>query len=358
MLASGTLAGPRRRSPIFGTNFLPADDPALGTPDRHRPAQCRGGCGPCPARGQRHQACPPPRPHHLAPSGCRSRTPRGPPRNRRDSSLSPQGRTRRVCSDGRPATRPQCYFKASILTALCRAPVKVGLDPARAREFNWIVNNHHLPKRPINHVQEHFLEFLDYLEIPREPIEWNLGPWPAERSWQEEFFRPIRRPRVALVAGTSNPKKDWIPERWVELNDHLQRDCGLATVLVGAITAREVSLGQKMAAACQHPPVNALGSGLRRLVSILEGCDLVISPDTGPLHLAGALGKSVIGLYGYNSPARVGPWRQDPRLLVDAFHDPGEPPQMTFDHRPGRMEKISVMDVIHRVQIWSANQKR
>ncbi|NCZ96463.1 lipopolysaccharide heptosyltransferase family protein [bacterium] len=252
----------------------------------------------------------------------------------------------------------QCYFKASILTALCRAPVKVGLDPARAREFNWIVNNHHLPKRPINHVQEHFLEFLDYLEIPREPIEWNLGPWPAERSWQEEFFRPIRRPRVALVAGTSNPKKDWIPERWVELNDHLQRDCGLATVLVGAKTAREVSLGQKMAAACQHPPVNALGSGLRRLVSILEGCDLVISPDTGPLHLAGALGKSVIGLYGYNSPARVGPWRQDPRLLVDAFHDPGEPPQMTFDHRPGRMEKISVMDVIHRVQIWSANQKR
>jgi len=252
----------------------------------------------------------------------------------------------------------QCYFKASILTALCRAPVKVGLDPARAREFNWIVNNHHLPKRPINHVQEHFLEFLDYLEIPREPIEWNLGPWPAERSWQEEFFRPIRRPRVALVAGTSNPKKDWIPERWVELSDHLQRDCGLATVLVGAKTTREVALGQKMAAECRHPPVNALGSGLRRLVSILEGCDLVISPDTGPLHLAEALGKPVVGLYGYNSPARVGPWRQDPRLLVDAFHDPGEPPQMTFDHRPGRMEKISVMDVIHRVQIWSANQKR
>ena len=37
----------------------------------------------------------------------------------------------------------QCYFKATVLTALCRSPVKIGLDPARAREFNWVVNNHH-----------------------------------------------------------------------------------------------------------------------------------------------------------------------------------------------------------------------
>jgi len=252
----------------------------------------------------------------------------------------------------------QCYFKATVLTAFCRSPVKIGLDPARAREFNWIVNNHHLPKRPVNHVQEHFLEFLDYLQIPREPVEWNLGPWPSERPWQDDFFRSLPRPRVALVAGTSNPKKDWLPERWVELNDRLHRDFGLTTILVGAQTPRETTLGQKMAAECRHPPVNALGSGLRRLVTILDGCDLVISPDTGPLHLAGALGKPVVGLYGYNSPARVGPWRQDPRLLVDAFHESGEAPQMTFAHRPGRMGRISVGDVLNRVKIWAAAQKR
>lgn len=252
----------------------------------------------------------------------------------------------------------QCYFKATVLTALCRAPAKIGLDPARAREFNWLVNNRHLPKRPINHVQEHFLEFLDYLQISREPVEWNLGPWPAERPWQEEVFRAIPRPRVALVAGTSNPKKDWLPERWVELNDRLHAEFGLATILVGAKSPRETALGQKMATECRHPPVNALGSGLRRLVALLDGCDLVISPDTGPLHLAGALGRPVIGLYGYNSPTRVGPWRQDPRLLIDAFHNLGETPQMTFNHRPHRMEKISVSDVLGRVKIWAASQKR
>jgi heptosyltransferase I len=160
------------------------------------------------------------------------------------------------------------------------------------------------------------------------------------------------------VAGTSNPRKDWLPERWVELNDRLHAEFGLATILVGAKSPRETALGQKMAAECRHPPVNALGSGLRRLVALLDGCDLVISPDTGPLHLAGALGRPVIGLYGYNSPTRVGPWRQDPRLLIDAFHNPGETPQMTFNHRPHRMEKISVSDVLGRVKIWAASQKR
>ena len=246
----------------------------------------------------------------------------------------------------------QCYFKATLLTAMCRAPIKIGLDPARAREFNWLANNRHLSPKPLGHVQEHFLEFLDYLEIPREPMEWNLGPWPEEKPWQENFFRTISRPRVALVAGTSNPKKDWIPDSWVRLNDALRDQFGLSTILVGAKSPRETALGQKLAAECRHPPVNALGSGLRRLVSILAGCDLVISPDTGPLHLAGALQKPVIGLYGYNSPARVGPWRQDPALLVDAFHDPGEKPQMSFRHRPGRMSRITVEDVLAKVEIW------
>ena len=246
----------------------------------------------------------------------------------------------------------QCYFKATLLTALCRAPVKIGLDPSRAREFNWLVNNHHLPKRPIQHVQEHFLEFLDYLEIPREPIEWNLGPWPSELEWQTHFFRHFPSPRVALVAGTSNPKKDWIPDSWVRLNDALHEQFGLHPVLVGANSPRETSLGKKMLQECRYPPKEALGCGLRRLVSILDGCDLVISPDTGPLHLAGALSKPVIGLYGYNSPARVGPWRQDSRLLVDAFHHAGEEPQMTFQHRPDRMSRITVEDVLAKVEIW------
>ena len=250
----------------------------------------------------------------------------------------------------------QCYFKATLLTALCQAPIKIGFDRARAREFNWLATNTKLTPRPLGHVQDHFLEFLDVIGVRPEPIEWNLGPWPNELAWQNEFFENLPAPRVALVAGTSNPRKDWIPDSWVRLNDALHNQFGFTTVLVGALSPRETALGKKMQRECLHPPTAALGCGLRRLVAILEGSNLVISPDTGPLHLAGAVGRPVIGLYGYNSPARVGPWRQDPNLLVDAYHETGEQPKMTFQHRKGRMNRITVEDVLEKVEIWQKKQ--
>ena len=247
----------------------------------------------------------------------------------------------------------QCYLKASIITAMCQSPIKLGLDRARAKELNWLFTNTKIPAKPLNHVQAHFLEFLDAMQIPSQPLQWNIGPWTQERAWQTEFFTNMPKHRVALVAGTSNPLKDWLPERMCELVDALEAQA-LRTILVGGHSAREIALGKMLAQRCAHPPVHALGSGLRNLVCILDGCDLVISPDTGPLHLAVALGKPVIGLYGYNSPTRVGPFGNDPKLLVDAYHDPGEAPQMTFTHRQGRMQKISVQNVLDRVEYWRA----
>ena len=191
----------------------------------------------------------------------------------------------------------QCYLKASIITAMCRSPIKLGLDRARAKELNWLFTNTKIAAKPLNHVQAHFLEFLDALEVPSDSLQWNIGPWPEERAWQAEFFAGMSKPRVALVAGTSNPLKDWLPDRMRELIDALAAK-GLQPILVGGNSAREIALGEMLATQCAHAPKNALGSGLRKLVSILDGCDLVISPDTGPLHLAVALGKPVIGLYG------------------------------------------------------------
>jgi heptosyltransferase I len=190
-------------------------------------------------------------------------------------------------------------------------------------------------------------------QMPKNSKRKALDSRPEERAWQAEFFAGMSKPRVALVAGTSNPLKDWLPDRMRALIDALAAK-GLQTILVGGNSAREIALGEMLAKQCAHAPKNALGSGLRKLVSILDGCDLVISPDTGPLHLAVALGKPVIGLYGYNSPTRVGPFRNDPKLLVDAYHNESEAPQMTFAHRQGRMQHITVQNVLDRVDYWRA----
>ena len=248
----------------------------------------------------------------------------------------------------------QVYFKAGIVTAFAQAPVKLGFDRARARDLNWLFTNRKIPARPPQHVQDQYFEFLDALAIPAEPVVWDLGPWPEERPWQRDFYSAFERPAVPMVVATSKPEKDWLPERWAEVSDALWHDFGLEPVIVGGRSDRELHAERIIRERARHAPRSALGSGLRRLVSILEGSVLVIAPDTGPLHMAVALERPVISLMGYTNPKRTGPYRRYHDLLVDAYGDPGESYPISMENRPGRMPRIQVRDVLDRVERWRA----
>jgi heptosyltransferase I len=248
----------------------------------------------------------------------------------------------------------QVYFKAGIVTSYTRAPVKLGFDRARARDLNWLFTNRKIPPHPIGqHVQDQYFEFLDALGIPHEPVVWNLGPWPEEREWQREFFAPFTRPAASIVVATSKPEKDWPPERWAEVCDALFADYGLQPVLVGGRSPRELHAEAAIMERARHTPVSALGSGLRKLVSILDGSALVLSPDTGPLHMSVALDRPVVSLIGYSNPRRVGPYRKFRDLMIDAYGEPGEDYPISMENRSGRVARITVADVLEKVQLWS-----
>ncbi|HWM15832.1 MAG TPA: glycosyltransferase family 9 protein, partial [Microbacterium sp.] len=97
-----------------------------------------------------------------------------------------------------------------------------------------------------------------------------------------------------------------------------------------------------------------LGVPLRELVWLIDASELVISPDTGPLHMAVALDTPVIGLMGYNNPKRIGPYRKYHDLMLDAYGDPGEDYPICPEHREGRMARIQVADVVDRARLWQA----
>lgn len=246
----------------------------------------------------------------------------------------------------------QVYFKAGLVTSFTHAPIKLGFDRERARDFNWLFTNRRIPPHKPQHVQDQYFEFLRELGISPEPVVWKLGPWNHERAWQRDFFAKLDRPAAAIVVGTSKPEKDWLPERWARVVDALYTDFGVRSVLVGGRSERERQAAAIIERQATHKPVNALGSGLRNLVSILDGSALVLSPDTGPLHMAVALDRPVISLIGYMNPKRVGPYRKFQDLLIDAYGDPGENYAITMDKRPGRMERIEVRDVMQKVQVW------
>jgi len=247
----------------------------------------------------------------------------------------------------------QVYFKAGLITALSGAPRRLGFDRARARDANWLFTTERIPPHPVQHVQDQYFEFLREIGIEPEPVEWRIGPWDQERDWQHEFMSEFDRPMASIVVATSRPEKDWIPARWAEVCDILSESYGLQPVLVGGDSERERRAAAAIAAASRSKPVSALGSGLRRLVAILDCSALVLAPDTGPLHIAVALDRPVISLMGYTDPRRTGPYRKFQDLIIDAFHDPGESGPVTMATKSDRMSRITVADVAGKVALWA-----
>ncbi|HWO89391.1 MAG TPA: glycosyltransferase family 9 protein [Gemmatimonadales bacterium] len=252
----------------------------------------------------------------------------------------------------------QVYAKAGLVTALLRSPVKLGFDRARARDLNWLVTTHRIPPHAPQHVQDQYFEFLRHLGVDPEPVVWNLGPWPDELEAQRAFVASLDRPAVSLVIGSADRRREWPAERWALLADALWEQFDLQPVLVGSRSARELEIEAAIRAAARSPVRSTLGASLRELVGIIHASALVISLDTAPLHMAVALDRPVIALHGTTNPKRTGPYRKFRDLIVDRYGDPGEDYPAKLEYRPGRMERITVEDVIGKVEVWKERYQR
>lgn len=245
----------------------------------------------------------------------------------------------------------QSYLKAGILTALTPAPVRLGYDRARAQDFNWLFTNRRLPPHASGHVQDEFLEFAAALGIPTDTVEWRLAPTSQERGQARALIGATDGPLVGLVLASTGPDRCWVIERWVEVAAALRADCGARCVLLGASSPYELTAAQAILARRTAESIDALGFGLRGLLALLDACDIVIAPDTGPLHMAVAMDVPVVGLYGFTNPKRAGPYRKFGELLVDAYGDPGEEYAAARSYRSGRMARITAREVIEKVKL-------
>ena len=254
------------------------------------------------------------------------------------------------------------YFKSAIPTFFAQAPHKIGFGPDRAFDLVWMFATDRLPPQGSRHRQDMYLEHAEFLSVDPGELEWRLVITEKERAAQREFFTNANGDRVVGVVTTSaKESKDWPVERYAELVTALASDFGFRVVLLGGPDAREQGRARTVAGRCGPDATWALGPDLRRLIYLTDGCNLLIAPDTGPLHIARALGTPVIGLYGHTNPQLSGPYRAFEHLTVDRFNydAPGQPysgPERRFHParpgaRPGRMELISVADVLEKIQL-------
>jgi heptosyltransferase I len=211
--------------------------------------------------------------------------------------------------------------------------------------------NKHIPSRTSQHVCSQFMEFLEYLEINPDPIEWRLDFTSNELAWRDQFFGKVSRPVAGCVVASSNPSKDWHVEGYTEVINYIQKKHKITVLLIGGPSTRESEIATQIAKGCNPSPILALERPIRNTLLQISGCSFLISPDTGPLHAAIALGVPVIGLYGYSNPYRCGPFKYQ-EFLIDKFNeDPENPERITRKVKPGNMEKISANEVISRVEL-------
>ena len=248
----------------------------------------------------------------------------------------------------------QVYFKAGLITALAPARIKLGFDRLRARDGQWLFTNVRIPARGQRHVQDQYLEFLEYLGIDTNPVEWGLTFTQNERSLQADFFERIQRPVCAVAISTSKTKKNWHVEGYARVLEALERDHGFQPVIVGGGSMTERRIACEILEQTEAQVIDKLGDDLRRLMWIIDGAVLLISPDTGPLHISRALGTPVVSLFGHTNPKRSGPWRAFEDLIVDGYADyPGENYPLIPAYRDG-ISRIRVADVLEKIHVAAA----
>ncbi len=207
----------------------------------------------------------------------------------------------------------QGLLKSGLLTAYTGAPLRIGFSAGRCRErWNALFTNRRVtPPDSARHVVEQYLALLAPLGIEPGPAEFHVPVRAAAERRIEEFLvkegvKPGDR-LVAINPGAGHPQKRWSVARFGALAERLTTEAGARLLLLWgpdeAHMAREISLALPGHSALLAPPTD-----LGELVALLKRCRLMIANDTGPLHLAAALGTPSLGLYGPTRAARNGPY--------------------------------------------------
>jgi heptosyltransferase-1 len=178
---------------------------------------------------------------------------------------------------------------------------------------------------PEQHAIERYLSVVEALGLPRGPVEFVFPTSGVDRDHVEQFLPRGRRYAVVLP-GTNWETKRWPVGHFAALIRPLHERHGLTTVLAGSPDEVELCERVYRDAVTSHrdprlvpPVVNMAGkTTLRQLVALLRGAELVVANDSGPMHIAAALGKPLVSLFGPTNPVRTGPYgRLDTVLRLD-----------------------------------------
>lgn len=242
----------------------------------------------------------------------------------------------------------QGLFRSGLLTWATAAPRRVGTT--LAREGAWLAYTDVVPSPPWS-----VPAWQRYLAVPRALGCGDAAPagvvpvTEAHRQLARQRLESLPRPRLAIHPGAAWITKRWPPEHFAALAHRAQSDYGASVVLVGG--GGEEPLCERIARGLPGAVCNLAGqTSLRQLAAVIQQCDLFLSGDTGPMHLAAALGVPVVGVFTCTSPVRSGPWGTGHQTLATQV-------ACAASYRK-RCRSLACMQELTPARVWPALQRR
>jgi len=248
----------------------------------------------------------------------------------------------------------QVALRANLLSAFIRARRRIGYDRSRSKDLHGLVINERIPDRPGIHVLDAIGSFCEPLGLKQDAVTWDL-PVPADaHAWASAQWPADGQRTLMISPCSSHERRNWYADRYAALADHAAAQ-GWRVVLCGGRSDLERRTADAILAAMQAPALDLVGKDtLKQLPALLARADLVVTPDSGPMHIANAMGSAVLGLHAASNPRRSGPY-STVRYCVDRYDDAarkyrGKPatelPWGTKIEHDGVMDLVSVEDAV------------
>lgn len=250
----------------------------------------------------------------------------------------------------------QTAFRASLLSLGIKAKRKIGFNHDRAREMQWLFTNEKVAQTQSPHVLDGQMMFAKAIGVQDLTAKWDLPMNEADLHYAQSFLDRTRK-NVLIAPCSSKKEKDWLAERYAEIAKKLTA-CNVNVLVAGSPSDYEMQTAQKIYELAPNCTNVAGKTSLTQLAALIAQCDLIISSDSGPAHIATTQHIPVIGLYAVHNPQRTGPY-QDLQNVISVYDEAilqqyGKPwqelPWATKAKGENLMAKISTESVWQKVK--------
>jgi ADP-heptose:LPS heptosyltransferase len=205
----------------------------------------------------------------------------------------------------------QRHLKSGVITRVSGAPDRLGFSRGNTKEGNHLFSTRQIERQPEMRLKLlQYQAFGDALGLPSAPIEFGLSATEPERARARELLKDAPRPLLGVILGSSWESRIYFPESIAAVIRELSsaKAPALFPVLLGGMDEMALA-GDVMRELDGAPALNLAGrTSLRDLIAIFPECAAAFGPDSGPMHIAAAVGCPIVSLWGATAPERSAPW--------------------------------------------------